>query len=394
MTSRAAVVPTAARIPVIDALRGFALFGILLVNMRAWSGWSGPMPEAHRLALSGSDMIWWYSFFCTALLEGKFYTIFAFLFGWGASLQLDRIGPTAVKVYRRRLQFLLIIGISHMVLLWAGDILALYAILGFAVLLSRRLDDRTLLITAAGLVVLPIAGVWLVLVAGVDPDLRFFELGRQIFLDLGGNYDAAWQWRERADWSSFIAWNLAGPWFRIGELLMNWRAATVLGTMLVGTWAARRKNRLLEDRQYLLRVAIWGTLIGLPASIVLAVIGGLVRSDADVRMLGVTAYALGVVPLGLAYAAAFALICTQSQWLSKILAPAGRMALTNYLAQSLLGVTIFYGVGFGLINQVNPVQFTAMGAAIFALQICWSHLWLAHCRHGPIEYFWRRHVYR
>lgn len=393
MTWGPATGPTADRIALVDALRGFALFGILLVNMRAWSGWSGAMPDGYRLSLAGPDLISWYRFLITALIEGKFYTIFAFLFGLGAAIQLERLGTAGLQVYRRRLRALLVIGVAHMLLVWAGDILALYALLGFALPHFCHLSDRVLLATAAGLVLLPIAGVGLFIAAGIDPDLRFLELGRRAFIALGGSYEAAWQWRERADWSSFIAWNFSGPWFRIGELLVDWRPATVLGTMLVGIWAARRKSRLLEDEQLLRRLALAGIVIGLPASLVLAAIDGLVQRDPEVRMLAVIAYALGAVPLGLAYAAIFGLVCRGNQWLSGALAAPGRLALTNYLAQSLLGVIIFYGVGFGLINQLNPMQFTAMGAGIFVVQLGWSHLWLRHFRQGPVETLWRRHSY-
>lgn len=393
MKGGSAVMPTTDRIALIDAVRGFALLGILLVNMRVWSGWSGAMPNEHRLSLASPELISWYRFLYTALLEGKFYTIFAFLFGFGASLQLDRLGLRGLKVYRKRLWALLFIGVAHLFLVWAGDILALYALLGFALPLSRSLSDRNLLATAAGLILLPIAGVWIFLVAEIDPDLRFLELGRRVFVALGGNYEIAWQWRERSDWLSFVIWNLAGPWFRVGELLKDWRVASVLGAMLVGIWAGRRKTRLLEDRLYLCRLATWGIIIGLPACILLAATGGLVQSDANTRLLAVTAYALGVVPLGFAYAAGVALICTRNHMFLTLLAAPGRLALTNYLAQSVLGVAIFYGLGLGLINRVNPVQFTAIGAAIFTFQVGLSHLWLAHFQQGPIEYLWRRYAY-
>jgi uncharacterized protein len=169
-------------------------------------------------------------------------------------------------------------------------------------------------------------------------------------------------------------------------LLEWWRLPKVFGIMLIGMALGRRlvAGTLLEDRKLLWRMVIWGALIGFPFSIAYAL-------DAKAGQDSVTAI-LGTAPLGFAYAAAFALLWPHAKWLA-VLAPPGRMALTNYLMHTLLGITIFYGVGFGLVNHLPPLGFYAVALAIFAFQILFSRWWLSRFAQGPMEWLWRRGTY-
>lgn len=122
--------PPAERVDVLDALRGLALFGILLANILYWSGWS-MVTDAQRLHWAGADVVLWQYRFHHLLVDGKFYTVFSLLFGVGFALQLERLarrGHDGLRIYRRRVLVLLGIGLVHSYLIWDGDILTLYAL--------------------------------------------------------------------------------------------------------------------------------------------------------------------------------------------------------------------------------------------------------------------------
>lgn len=391
-------VPAAERIEVLDALRGFALLGIIIINVREWAGWYALQPAEKDAVSGGPASTWWYDFLATSLVEGKFYTIFSFLFGLGFALQLSRIqrrGLDGIRIFRRRLLLLLAIGLIHMTFLWHGDILTLYALLGLLLPLFTSWSDRRLLVLAMFLILLPIAGVALVHLAQVDPDLRLYELGERLFAALGGDDDRWRTWLLREDFRSYFAWTLASPPFRIGGFFESWRIPKVLAIMLLGLLAGRKlvAGKLLEDRALLRRVAVFGLLIGIPANIGYGLIGGLWQQEFS-RVLTATAlYAIGVVPLGLAYAACFVLLWPVARKVLALFVAPGRMALTNYLSQTILGIIIFYGIGFGLYRSLGPWEFTGVAVAIFAAQVVWSRLWLRHVKQGPMEWLWRLGTY-
>jgi uncharacterized protein len=167
----------------------------------------------------------------------------------------------------------------------------------------------------------------------------------------------------------------------------SWRIPKVLGTMLLGLWAGRRlaAGALLSDRRLLRRVLISGLALGFPASLAYALLPGQDQSDIPST--------IGTVPLAMAYAAAFALAWPRQQWLLGLFAAPGRMALTNYLATSLVGALFFYGFGLGLIGRLSPLEIYGVAVAIFATQTVVSHWWLARHSQGPMEALWRRLTY-
>lgn len=398
MRTDEAVGPAKDRIDVLDALRGFALLGIIVVNVRAWAGWYTFQPAERAAVSGGPTSAWWYDFLLTSIVEGKFYTIFSFLFGLGFALQLSRLqrrGLDGIRIFRRRLLVLLAIGLIHMTFLWEGDILTLYALLGLLLPLFTGWSDRRLLILAACLLLLPIAGITLFHLAKVDPDLRLIELAEHLFAALGGDNDGWRTWLLREDLRSFFTWTLSGPPFRIGGFFESWRIPKVLAIMLLGLLAGRRlvADKLLEDRTLLSRVALFGFLIGIPANIGYGLIGGLGQEDFPRALTATAFYAIGVVPLGLAYAASFVLLWPKARKILGLLAAPGRMALTNYLSQTILGIIIFYGIGFGLYRSLGPWEFSGVAVAIFAAQLIWSRLWLRYFAQGPMERLWRLGTY-
>jgi uncharacterized protein len=379
----------AERITLVDALRGFALAGILFANSLYFSGWDFWSPE-QAAAVFGAEAtarLWfWHKF----LIDGRFYTIFSLLFGLGFALQLARLearGADGLRIFRRRLLVLLGFGLIHLCLIWDGDILTLYALLGFLLPLFRHLSGRALLAWAFGLLMLPFAAAPLFRAMGWAPWNALFAIADAINPRTGSGFRDFVPWLQRPDWASFFAWKSTGWVFRIWMLFDFWRIPKVLGTMLMGMWVGRRliAGTLLADRRLLGGVAVGGLLIGLPGGWLYATTPGV-----DQNSLGSM---LGTAPLGLAYAAAFVLAWSWTKPVLGMLAAPGRMALSNYLAQSVIGIAIYFGVGFGLVGHAAPGTVLAIATATFAVQVLWSHLWLARFSQGPMEWLWRRLTY-
>lgn len=384
--------PAVDRLVAVDALRGLALFGILLANVLYWSAW-GLMSEAQRVALAGADVAQWQWRFHHLLVDGKFYTLFSLLFGAGFALQLERLtrrGHDGLRIYRRRVLVLLCIGIVHCFLIWDGDILVLYALLGLVLPLFHRWRDAWLLLAAFVLVfVVPFAGIAVFKAFGWPPDAGLYRLsfaiGGAFGIDQSPDYGLTWL--QRSDLRAWLAWILSGPWFSWALRIETWRIPKVLGIMVLGLWVGRRlaAGTLLDDRRLLWRVLLVGAAIGLPASVVYAWTPGLGQASWPSIM--------GTVPLGLAYAAAFALAWPfAKRGLGVFVAP-GRMALTNYLTQSVLGVVVFYGIGFGLTGRLSIPATYAYATCLFAAQVLFSRWWLARHAQGPMEALWRRWTY-
>jgi uncharacterized protein len=383
----------AERIELVDALRGFALLGILLANILYWSGWV-LMTEDQRIALAGPQAALWQYRFHHLLVDGKFYTIFSLLFGAGFALQIARLsarGVEGLRIYRRRVLILLAIGLVHSWLIWDGDILTLYALLGLVLPWFHGWRNRSLLTAAAILIFLiPAAGVWLFSWLGWAPHQHLYALSFRIAEGLGADTapDQALAWIQRDDFMGWLSWALSGTPYSWGLRLESWRIPKVLGIMLLGMAAGRRlaSGGLLENRRLMRLVLVLGLAVGLPASFAYALLPE--QGQADWPSL------LGTVPLALAYAAAFVLLWPRARPLLKHFVPVGRMALTNYLSHSLIGLAVFYGIGIGLVGHLRPLAFYGVALLIFGVQILFSAWWLKRHDQGPAEALWRRATYR
>lgn len=389
MDQQPTAAPAEERIDLLDALRGFALFGILLANILYWSGWIFMKPP-ERIALAGEDAAELQHLFHHVLVDGKFYTLFSLLFGIGFALQLARLelrGADGVHIFRRRLVVLLAIGLIHMVLIWDGDILTLYALLGLTLPWFIRWSGRRVLIAAVILILLPIPGVALFQALEWAPHVAINGWGDAIGASLGGTPEDPIGWLRREDPQGFFAWVIGGWPYAIGTRLESWRIPKVLGIMLLGLVLGRRlaAGKLLENRRLMWLALGLGLAVGLPFSIAY----GLTQDAGQTSLPAL----LGTVPLALAYAAAFVLLWDRGKPILKWLAYPGRMALTNYLMHSLLGIMIFYGIGFGLIGYLPPWSFYLVAIVIFAAQILISRLWLYRFEQGPMERLWRRLTY-
>lgn len=194
--------------------------------------------------------------------------------------------------------------------------------------------------------------------------------------------------------------NVVGIFFRYGDLLDSGRPFKVLAMFLLGLLIGRYRawERLDHFAPLLRRVLALGLVIGLPMSLGQAWVAGLPRETTMGGwrvLLDSALYALGVVPLALAYAAAFVLLWRIPGWQGRLafLAPTGRMALTNYLMQTLIGITLFYGIGFGLGMRLGATWFPLLALLILIVQTLFSQWWLARYRFGPMEWVWRSLTY-
>ncbi|WP_404369633.1 DUF418 domain-containing protein [Corallococcus coralloides] len=411
--SSAGPVELSERVHLLDALRGFALLGVFVSNSLSWFSGRQLLPgeQSQALAAPPLEMVvrQLYAFF----VDQKFVTLFSLLFGLGFALQMTRAegrGTSIVPVYRRRLLVLLGIGLVHMFAIWVGDILSTYALVGFVLLLFRQRSDRTVLTWVAVLfVVLPLA---LSVAQRFGPELlhgkeaaeqaakatRELENAHRTAFLTGLSSDSVLTSQQA---NAVFAWqNLPNPGRPIWLCI-------ILGRFLLGLWVGRR--RLLEDverhRALLVRVMAWGLGVGSAVATLSLVLylrkqgapgGPGAQLEQPVWMVGMrTLREVGYLFMGCGYAAAFALLFQKERWrkVLGVLTPAGRMALTLYLMQSVISIWLYDGWGLGLVGRTPPSRTVLMCLGVFAAQVAFSHWWLARFRFGPVEWLWRSLTY-
>lgn len=374
------------RLSLVDALRGFALLGILVVNIASFSstyyGAGMPDPMAQS-ALERATLL-----VRTLVFETKFYLLFSFLFGYSFTLQMrsaERDGKPFAPRLLRRLAALWVIGLLHAVLLYHGDILTTYAVLGAVLLVLRRRGDIFLARCAVGLVLataLLWAGIgYLWALAGIPPDTM-----RNAYAEAALALAAY-----RGTPATVIAQHLrelSQIWWVTGLV----QAPTALAMFCAGFIAGRRElfANAGAHRALFRRLLFWGLAIGLPGALVYAFPS--IRLDNPIRELyGLAATLLTAPFLAAAYAAGLVLLMQtrRGHALEGLLAPAGRMALTNYLLQSLVCAWLFLAYGLRWIGTVGPLAATAIALAIFAAQLVLSRWWMRRFVYGPVEWLLR-----
>lgn len=185
------------------------------------------------------------------------------------------------------------------------------------------------------------------------------------------------------------------PASRLGMVLMEGRLFKVLALFLIGVWAGRQilDQNILENISYLKKITVWGFAVGLPFSVLRSVIEFGNFSGDILDFLFHFFYAMGVVPLACGIAAGIALIVINRPRALEWIAPVGRTALSNYLFQTVIAMSIFYGIGLGFYGRFGLTVVVAIALAIFAWQVLFSTVWLRYFRFGPIEWVWRQLTY-
>jgi uncharacterized protein len=383
------------RVVVLDILRGFALFGILLINITAFASSGGPPglafagPLLDRLLLAAVIL----------LVESKFFCLFSFLFGVGFALQLQRAerrGDRFGARFGRRLLALAAFGAAHIALLWEGDILLVYALVGLLLLPFRSVSDRGLLRWAVALLGVPLilytAGFLTTIVGRFTPVLNApLQKGDAQLTALVARSPEAVE--SGATYWQTIPERLRG--YAGTSVLLLTRIPTVLALFLLGLGAGRRGVFARpQDHLALLRgVRRWGFGLGV-------VLSGLVTAvyftAPPVTALAGLFFnqALAGPLLGLGYAAALSLIVFRSGpgWF-RPMAAVGRMALTNYLLQSAICAVLFWPRGLGLAGVLRPVAQLGIATVIYLGEVLLSAVWLQFFHFGPLEWLWRAFTY-
>lgn len=387
------------RIEVLDVLRGLAVCGILIGNMQWFSGYGMMPPALERQSPLGDQLT---HFLVLFFVEGKFYSIFSFLFGFGFALQIARAetrGDPKASLFKRRLFWLLVIGLVHAYLLWAGDILSVYAVMGFLLIRFRKKTDGALLKWAFALMVIPILTYilfYILFVAFVSPEaLAKFEAGQ-----IGFWNEAVTKVQQSSYLQIITDFNLNYIVGRYAGLILEMRLPKILAMFLLGFYAYRRGffQNLSSHQPFIRRVLVYGLILGLVGNVAFAALAGkeAVFPPSPAGVAGVISYAFGVPALALFFIALVATLWQKAAWrrLLAFLAPVGRMALTNYLLQTVICLSIFYGYGFGQFGRVGARTATLIAFAIFLFQILMSALWLKYFSYGPMEWIWRQLTYR
>ena len=391
------------RIQLLDILRGFALLGIFLMNIEFFSRSLLDVSTGIEPGLSGVD--WLADAFVYAFVRGKFWTLFSLLFGMGFAVMLSRAqaaGRPFVGLYLRRTVGLLLIGLAHGLFLWSGDILFSYALSAFALLLLFRNTPATRLwkwgmaLYSVMVLLMLVGAAGLAMVAG-DPQVAAAAAGPEAAAAITGMREM-----EVAAYSSgtYAAANA----FRLDYFLHHlgnnvFLVPMVLGMFLVGAWLVRSGAMAdpARHRALFVRLAIRGGALGLAItawSIAIAPDPAIdPAAPAAAPMVAMALHMAGSPLMALGYVGLVVLAWQAgARWLG-VLAPAGRMALTNYLLQSVVGTLLFYGYGLGLWGDVSRMGQTLIVLVVFALQVAASHWWLARFRFGPLEWLWRTFTY-
>lgn len=379
---------------ILDALRGFALLGICLANFPEFSLYSFLKPEAaDAMATSGWDAAT--RCFLSIFVDGKFYTIFSLLFGVGFSIIINNVtrrGGNAFAVFYRRMFILLVIGFLHLMFIWSGDILMLYALMGMVLPLFRNFSDKTLLVTAASLLFLPVILDFVMQETGVSlsapiVDWQWRECAKVGITD--GNF--AYWLRDAGSYGKVFDFLIQGAIVRLQEFVDGHRWFKVMGLFMIGFYIGRHRYYadLAARKAVMRRIALWGLGAGLPLSGLYALdsMSGYPNGTGVHSLI----YFASVYLTAFGYIAALCLLYLRCRdkvvW--RALALPGRMALTNYIGQSAIGMMLFYGIGLGLGADMGLVYVELIAAAVFIFEIFFSAVWLRFFRFGPLEWIWR-----
>ncbi len=382
------------RIAVVDVLRAYSLFGIIVTH--SVTGFlAGPQPGPDFMLFTPLDR-------GVAQAEhlltfGKFYTIFSFLFGLSFAIQLNNATQKGVPFAGRftwRLMVLALIALAHGVF-FTGDILIVYVILGLLLIPFRKLKTRTLLIISL-ILVLNIPGLLMgsLLLAAPPPTPEQIQANAEMMQNFAQIGVRQFEVKQSGNLAELAYVNYStGFMTKSFFMFFTGRLWITFGLFLLGMCAGRLEIFRDSDanRRFFRRLLLPAGVVAAVTTVIAFVrpAGFQVQSVTD--LLTSFSFTLQQLSLSAFYVAAVALLYWRSptRGLLPSLAPAGRMGLTTYLGQTVFGVVMFYGIGFGLLGKVGAA--VAVGAAIlfFVLQILLAQLWMKRFNLGPVEWLWR-----
>jgi uncharacterized protein len=383
------------RISTLDALRGFALLGILIMNMPAFN-----LP-IYNSVMPGQWTMWWdraAQAITDVLFAGKFNGMFSMLLAVGFTIQLqrlsERVPEKAVAIYLRRLAWLFVFGLAHS-FIWAGDVLHMYAILGLFLLAFRNLSDRAIIgLIAFALIYPAIEGVVLLQLTTPADTQRVVSFMKGLVA------------------GDFAAMESGSFWVAVQQSLRTWSATyvspmswyvvprvyiTLLTTALLGLLLGRRRffQNVASYLPLVSRVQWWTLGAGIAMGAVYAFWSATVeqRQEPTVwRLFAVLCFRMSRLALMAFYVCLIIRAMHSDRWQRRLqpFVSMGRMPLTNYLMQTLICMIIFAGWGLGYYGQVGSALGVVVALAIFfVIQVPFSRLWLGRFQMGPMEYLWR-----
>jgi len=392
------------RITLLDTLRGFAIFGILMVNMPIFYK---PVSTMMVGIDPNKDLLNTISYILIKLLfEGKFYVIFSMLFGYGFWIFMNKSvenGNSIIPIYRRRVFILLLFGIFHIVFLWAGDILTFYAIFGFVILLFRKRSDKGLIKWAIGFALIPIilalASWGAIALASLTPESKAavdasLKTSTEGFKTLIQQATIAYS---EGSFGQIVSIRLQEYATLLPGILFFY--PTVMAMFLVGMWAARKNliTNYFEHIPFFRKALIWGLAIGIPSSTlyVFSWFNGQMNVPSLWSTISTSMHIVSGIAIGISYVSAIALFFNKQKSGNPLikLSYVGRMALTNYLMHSVICTTLFLSYGFGLFGKVEVWQGMLLTIVIFVMQVPLSNFWIKRYHYGPFEWIWRSLTY-
>ncbi|QOI99797.1 MAG: DUF418 domain-containing protein [Phycisphaeraceae bacterium] len=419
------------RVTAVDEVRGLAVLGILPMNIvtfalpfAAYMAFTNPAVNAMAGEFTGLNRrVWWINHL---IFDQKMMTLFSLLFGAGISMMHRRVSESRglahapwAGVFYRRMLALLAIGLAHAYLIWFGDILVTYALCGMLLYPLRKFSARTLAIVGVALL-----AVMTLLNIGMGMGLASFRdeaLRVQALLDSGETLTKAQQetldgWRETSSMMSPDAAKIAEETAArrggfIDNARQNFNTAIFFQTAMFLMWGLWRVTGLMLLGMALERAGFFAArmsprvyaafaAVGYVVAVPLVAVGGvrLLENDGDMvdfYLISGHFNGLGSILVSLAHASVLMLLVRagRAAWARGRLAAVGRMAFSNYLAQSLICTFIFYGWGLGYFGEFErgPVYLVVLG--VWALQLAWSPWWLDRFAYGPAEWLWRWMTY-
>ncbi len=376
------------RVLAVDALRGFAVMGIVLLhNIEHFNFYS--FPEVSSPFLGSLDkQLWDLLFF---LFSGKAYAIFALLFGFTFYLQnhnCERRGEDFRNRYMWRLVLLLGFGFIN-ASFFPGEILVLYALLGFVLVPVRHLSDKVVAWIAFILMLQPLEWckvVYALIHPEANPEQMIFSLG-DVYPELGGH----------------SLWEMIKVNFVTGQLAsLNWawcygRVFQTASLFMIGMLLGRKGLFRLTEETHTQVMRFWQRVAfyALPSAVLLYFGKEFIYGQIANPFLKATMQTIWNSWYNLAFMLVMVSVFLLLYWINegrvqRILVPYGKMSLTDYVSQSIIGSFLYFGYGLGLHQYCGTTYSLLIGIAFFLLQLGFAHWWFRHFRRGPLETLWHR----
>ena len=390
------------RIYLIDGLRGFALLGIVLAHISGWfiaGGIPTPVWQKYQNDLGTAIA----NYFGGIFIDGKFYTLFSFLFGLSFAIQLLQRKENDVNFIPRfmwRLVILFIIGFIHHIH-WKGDILGIYAVLGFVMILFRNASDKILWIGILFFILnipIIIRDTFQKTQPKEKPKTEKEQKmeGDKYEKETADSYNTL----KKGTYTKVITQNFKDFKYKADFQFSSGRIYITLGFFLLGLWVGRKRLfENFEGKKLLFKKVMWASLIANLFIIAFFIIMEQVKLWEKIgdwaNIIANSLYTIHCVSMTLFYITGISLLLNLKSmgWVLDKFVAVGKMGLTNYLLQSTIGVMLFYGIGFGLAGEFNAGWCYLIGIGIFILQILFSKWWLTKFYYGPMEWLWRSTTY-